>query len=465
MNQARRTTATARLTLSGVVMSSLAAILILVGCSSSTHSNAQSSDTTGATTAAGKSGACPTGSAAGATSTQVTLGVTIIDITGGSLSNATVGLPSVQEQEGDWNLVAGNINAAGGAGCRKLALNFYQVNPIDAAAAQQTCLDIAAAHPYMVLDSGALTAVGASNCIPAHHIPLSSASLTQDQLTKYSPYYLQIGDIPEDGIHNGVLGLNQLGFFSSAKGFKKLGVVHHDCTPALYSAEQAALTVAGVPTSQIVTYSLGCPAGQSDTPAAMEQAVLNFKSAGVTDVTEVDLADFALFTQIAAQQNYRPRYLLTDSALSDASKSHSGSGALNPTNTDGAVDVEISAYGEATTPGFQSNIGTQKCDAIFTGAGKQTVYQQTDGYGGVVCDYLTYAQALLNHTRTIQASSLLSALHSLGTVQLSYPGEPIDFSAAPAGSAFGVAYWRAAYFHASCACFQIPDPTFHPPFR
>lgn len=454
---------TARRSATGFITTVLAGVLVLAGCSSGGHSSAKSTATNGATTVSPKSGSCPTGSAAGATSKQVTVAVTVIDISGGSLSNATVGVPSVQEQESDWKLVADSVNNSGGAGCRQVVLSFYTVNPVDATAAQQSCLNIAAAHPYIVLDSGALTEVGASNCIPGHHIPLASAYLTQDELVKYAPYYLQIGDTPEDGIRNGVLGLNQLGYFSASKGFKKLGVVHHDCTPALYSSEQAALTAAGVPSSKIVTYSLGCPAGQNDSPAAMEQAVLNFKNAGVTDVTEVDLTDFALFTQIAGQQNYKPQYVLSDSAAAGALK-QTGSGAFDATNADGAVDVVTGGYGEATTPGIQPDSGTAKCNSIYAAAGRQSVYQQEDGYGGVVCSYLSFVQALLNHASTMQAGALVSALHSVGTVQFSYPDAPIDFSAAPAGSAYGVSYWRPVYYHASCKCFQVPDPTFNKPF-
>ena len=69
---------------------------------------------------------------------------------------------------------------------------LYNVNPVDAADAQQTCLSIAAAQPYIVLDSGALTDVGASSCIPQHHVLLASSYLTPDDLTTYHPYTLSI---------------------------------------------------------------------------------------------------------------------------------------------------------------------------------------------------------------------------------------------------------------------------------
>ena len=71
------------------------------------------------------------------------MAASIIDITGGSLSNATVGVPSTQAQEADYNLVAKKINSEGGAGCRKIVMRFYDVNPVNAADAQQSCLNIA----------------------------------------------------------------------------------------------------------------------------------------------------------------------------------------------------------------------------------------------------------------------------------------------------------------------------------
>jgi hypothetical protein len=451
----------------------IAAASIVVGCSSSGGGHATPTTTSGPTTSAAAVGApttsgatsasnCPSGTAAGATASQVTVAASIINISGGSLSNATVGVPSAQEQEADWNLVAASVNSSGGAGCRKIQMKFYDVNPVDAAAAQQACLNIAADHPYIVLDSGALTEVGASNCIPAHQIPLASGYLTAAELTKYAPYYLQIGGTPEGAIHNGVLGLNQLGYFDASKGFKKLGIVHHNCTPSLYTAEQAALKQAGVSAASTTSFNLGCPAGQNDTPASMEQAVLAFKNGGVTDVTEVDLTDYPLFTQVAAQQGYKPQYVLNDTGGAVIGATQTGPDAPNPANFDGAVNVVAGGYGEQNTPGYQPSGGTQKCNTIF--AGKPGVYQQADGYGGVACNYLWFVQALLNHATTLQASALPAAMHSIGTVTFSYPFAPIDFSASPAGSAYGVSYWRPLYYHASCKCYQVQDPTFHKPF-
>jgi hypothetical protein len=407
---------------------------------------------------------CPSGSASGATSKQLTVAATIIDISSGSLNNSTVGVPSVQEQKDDWNTVAHSINSSGGAGCHKIVMSFYDVNSIDTAGAQQVCLNIAAARPYIVLDTGALTDIGASNCIPAQKVPLVSDFLTQDQLTQYFPYYLMPADIPTDGARNGILGLKQLGYFSPSKGFKKLGLLYHDCTPAFVAAQQAAIKEAGISGNKLVSFNLGCPAGQNDTPASMEQAVLSFKSNNVTDVTEAGVNDFGIFSQVAQQQDFKPQYVLDDPGQI-ATGVKSGADAPNPSNFNSAVDVIGGGYGEQTTPGFKSSGGTKKCDAIYAAAGKPSVYKQADGYGGFTCDYLWFVQALLNNASTVQQSTLAKDMHSIGTVDFSYGAGPVDFSAAPAGKPYGISYWRPIYYHQSCTCWQVPNATFHPPFK
>jgi hypothetical protein len=339
-------------------------------------------------------------------------------------------------------------------------MKFFDVNPVDAANAQQACLTIAASQPYMVLDSGALTEVGAAACIPQHHVLLASQYLTPDDLTTERPYALDIGGNAQQETRTGILAAHQLGYFSAAKGFKKLGVLYHTCTAGTLSIEQSALAAAKVPTKDVDYFNMACPAGQSDTSASMQQAVLSFKNAGVTDVTEAGVNDWGLFSQVAQQQNYTPHYVLTDSA--QAASNFTGPDAPNPTNFNGSIDVVEGGYGEATTPGFTPSAATKACNAIYAAGGQPSVYKQLDGYGGVVCDYLWFVQALLNHASSVQTNAQLSSMHKVGVVQFSYPFAPINFSTAPTGSGYGVAEWRVLFYHSSCKCWQVPDPTFKP---
>jgi hypothetical protein len=72
---------------------------------------------------------------------------------------------------------------------------------------------------------------------------------------------------------------------------------------------------------------------------------------------------------------------------------------------------------------------------------------------------------VLDHAQQLQGAALAAAVHSIGTIEFSYPFGPVNFSAAPSGAVYGVSYWRAVYYHASCKCWQVPDPTFHEPFK
>ncbi len=407
---------------------------------------------------------CVKGSGQGYTSSTVTLAATIVSISGGSLTNATIGVPSAQVQQNDWNTVAKSINKTGGAGCRKIQMKFFPVNPLDAAGAQQQCLAIAASKPFMVLDVGALSDVNASNCVPTAKVAFASQYLTPDQLSKYYPYYLQLVGVPVSDLRNSVLGFNQLGYFKPAKGFKKLGVLYDTCNPALIVAERAALKQAGVPTSKIVEYNLGCPTGQTFTQSILEPAVLAFKNAGVSSVTSAEAGTAAaIFSQVAAQQNYKPQYLLASDTV--ALPNTSGADVPNSANLNRAVNVTAQAYGEETVPGFTPSSGTKKCNALFRGPGQTTVYKSLDGYEGVACNYLWYAQGILNNASSLQAAQLPIGLHAVGTINYSYPFGPVNYSAAPKKAPYGLGYWRPEYYVSSCKCWHIPNPTWNPPFK
>lgn len=57
----------------------------------------------------------------------------------------------------------------------------------------------------------------------------------------------------------------------------------------------------GLSSGQIVTYDVGCPTSFAS-PSSIEQAVLQFKTQGVKNVTEVeDNLDFSNFTTIVQQ--------------------------------------------------------------------------------------------------------------------------------------------------------------------
>ena len=418
------------------------------------------STTPGGTTP-GTARQCPSGGDQGVSASKIQVAITLINIVGAA-GNDVLGVPTPTEQQQDWQQVADSINAAGGAGCRQLNLNFYTVNPVDSNDTQSKCLQIAADKPFIVLDTGALTNVGASDCIPAQKIPLISSYVSEEQAKKYYPYYISPTGLQSKGYHSNFLGAQQKGYFSAASGFKKLGVFSQSCRPNLVADGRAAIVQAGVPDSQTVTYDMGCPPGRLDSTADTQQAVLTFKNANVTHVVALDdSTGINSFSKVAAQQQYKPQYLLAEDA---AVVPTSGALAPDAANLDGALAVVGGRYGEQTTPGYQPGAATTRCNAIYAKYGQKPVYEQGAGYGGVVCSYLWFLTALTDHAPVLQRSSLVAGMRSIGSFDPAFVYGPVDFSTFPAGTPYGLESWRVVQYRKDCACWQVLDATFHAPF-
>jgi hypothetical protein len=404
--------------------------------------------------------ACPAGTDQGASSREVRIAITIINIAG-AVGNATVGVPTPDVQRRYWQLVADSINANGGAGCRSIALEFYDVNPVVASDAQQKCIQIANSRPFMAVDTGSLSAVGASDCIPNQQIPMVAQGLSRAQLANYYPYYIAPGPILDDTLRNGVLALRDMGYFGPEQGFQKLGFIYRSCVPDPISIFRSSLREIGVPDDAIVTYDLGCPAGGQNSATELQQAALAFKQAGVTHVTHVGMGDFVVFTQAAAQQNFEPQYILVDDGIAGT---QGGTAQPDAGNLDGAVNVTASRYGEQTTPGYAPDGGTLPCNDIFAAAGEPPVYRQQVGYGGVICAILGTVKAVLDHAPAMNRAALVQGMQAIGPLNPSYPLGPVDFSAVPAGTPYGKPSWRVIGYQASCTCWVVSDPTFRAGF-
>jgi len=409
----------------------------------------------------GQAATCPPGTGPGATERQVDVAITLINIAGAA-GNGTLGVPSPEVQREQWQIVADSINAAGGAGCRQLALQFYSVNPINASEAQQKCLEIANAQPFIALDTGSLTQPGYSDCIPNSRVPMMAAFLTRDQLEKYHPYYIAPNAILDDVIRTGVLAFAQQGHFEPEQGFEKLGLLYRTCRPAPMQVMRSTLAEVGMPKDEVVEFDLGCPPGGQNTPVELQQAAITFKRAGVSHVTVADVGDVVSFTRSAAQQAFTPQYLIADDKVTGTI---SGTQQPDPENFDGAIVVDGTRYGEQTTPGASPDEGTQRCNEIFAAAGYPPVWEQDVGYGGVVCSMLWMVKGLLDNVPQMQREALAPATKALGARQGSYPWGPADYSATPPSAAWGKPLWRNAVYSASCRCFQVPDLAFQPAFR
>jgi len=414
--------------------------------------------TGGAGTGAALAAGCPPAPAGtpGITATQIKVAIALTEVVGPA-ANSLFGIPSSAEQKNDYLAVVDDINRAGGIACRTVVANFYTVNPADQNQMHQQCLTIAASGVYAVLDAGGFAAITTEplTCFAQKRLPYFGAYLVPAwQALQFYPYILAFSTY-ESVYRDTVFGLKSLGFFDPTRGFKKLGYFFHNCDPRRIDVFRRSLQQT-VPDSQVVSYDLGCPTAFAS-PSDIQQAILRFRQAGVTHVTEAGaIGDVSNFTTTAEQQGFRPKYGFPDEALVQISY---GSMRPNPNNLNGAIAITTSRNGENTTPGLPLAPGTAHCNAILAARQLRTPYEEPAGAGNA-CSLMWMFQATVNHAPSLAAVALGAGLQRARSIEFSFPQGPNDFTADRTVS--GGQFWRPLEFHGDCQCWRVMDPAFRP---
>ena len=401
----------------------------------------------------------PPGSAPGVSATQINIAVLLVDIAGPA-ANSTFGIPPPAEQQAGFQAVINNVNATGGVACRKLVPQYYTENPVDQSGLQQACLTITQSNVFAVVDPGAYANYAAGlDCYAQNHMPyIMGYQLDGNQIAHDYPFLFAIGNLTVT-YRDSVFALAKLGFFSPTNGFKKLGLIYRDCYPDLVSGELSWLSQAGVGSSEISSYDMGCPQAFAN-PSDIENAILQFKGAGVTNMTEVsELGDMANFTTVAQQQGFDPKWGLGDDALFEI---NNGSEAPNPQNMNGAIGIAANRDGENNTPSLASNptAGTAKCNAILQTAGYSV--EGTAAAIGNACDQIWMLQAALDNAPQISQAALAAGLQKAGSIDFSFPQGPNNFTAT--GTTYGGQFWRQDQYTTACNCWQVVNPNFSPSY-
>lgn len=433
-----------------ILIALLVWVIVPIGNGSSSPAGAQAAGTT-TKNAAGQSCTNPAGAVNGVTATTVKIAIIITNVTG-IANNASLGIAPAAEAKADYAALVNNINASGGIDCRKIVPVYFNGNPADQSSLQQTCLSVVQAKVFAVVDSGAFAAFPIVDCFPEHQVPyFGGYILPQSQLEKFYPYLFEFNNT--DSLYQTTItALNAQGFFSASKGFRKLGLIYQDCNPQHYAEVRALLAQYQVPASSIVTFDVGCP--NPFTPATvLQQAVLKFKNAGVTNVTTIGFrGDFATFTKLAQVQKFTPRYGLPDDQVVTGTYGTSGPSFPNIAN---ALTVAENRDGEDTTPGYQPSAGTIACDKIFTAAGQKSTYK---GGSGNACSQMWELKAAVDNEPALSQTELPAGLAAAKSVDFAFPQGPNDFSAGH--TTWGGQYYRVLQFHTSCNCWQLLTTSF-----
>ena len=398
----------------------------------------------------------PPGSDQGISDSEIHISITLTNIVGPA-GNSTFGVPSVDEQQQDYQLAIDDLNKHGGVACRKLVADFYPVNPADQGGQQSTCLDIASKKVFTEIDAGGYYGTAAANCYPQHQIPfMGTGRLSPEQRDQFYPYVFGTGDYASL-YKNGMLGFKQAGFFDPS--FKKIGWLYRDCWKSLVTEVRDLFHQVGLNDSQIVEFDLGCPNGNFANPADIQQAILKFQQNGVTHATESQAyQDFANFTKVAQQQHFNPKYAILDDSIIPTTQ---GNLHVDYDNVEGALIVSTDRYGDESS-GIPPNAATQRCDALSKAAGKPPTYQQPVGYGGVACNQIWVLAAAIEHAPSLQRKSLADGMRAAKSIESAYPRGPVDWSAPK--TTYGGQFWRLQQVQKACTCWKVTDPTFHPGF-
>lgn len=416
-----------------------------------------------ARSAPGSDCAAASNSVKGITQTSVKIGVALIDLAGPA-ANSLFGIDDPKVYQRQYNAVIQSINAAGGVACRKIVAKYYKANPADRSQMQATCLDMAADGMFAVIDLGAYGALPSTiPCFPQHGMLYFGAYSLIEQMRRQFYPYLYAFDTFDNLYANTVNGLHQRGFFDPAHGFRKLGIFYRNCTPQLMQQELRLLHQVGLQDAQIDTYNFGCPQAFAS-PSDIQQAVLQFRRDGVTNVTYVDgLGDFANFTKMAQQQGFKPWYgLPNDNIISTAY------GNLRPDsrNIDGALAITDSRDAEDRTAGMTPTPGTARCIKILRPVSPSHPSQFPNRdypTSGNPCDVMWLFQAAMNHAPAVSPEGLEAGLRAAGSVDFAFPQGPTRFNTT--GVTTGGQYWRTTKFFLSCECWRLAERRFHPSVR
>ena len=423
---------------------------VVVG--NATSANGGSSD-------AGQACSSPPGTDQGVTDRTVKVAVILVDVAG-SANNTLFGTPSPTVQKQWYQYVIDSINATGGVACRHIVADYYNANPLEQSSLHQVCLDVTNSKPFFVMDLGAyFLFTSEAECYPQHQLPFVSSQLVPNsEKERYYPYLFGQA-IADDVYRNAILALAERNFFSKGNGFAKLGFVYRSCDSSVISTIEAAISQAGVASDQLVTYNLGCPDGFAS-PTSLQQAVLKFKTSGVTHVTMAEMSpDFGNFTNIAQQQNFRPKYGLAQDAIVPTTYTAAHGNYANLAN---AVVITPDRFGEERTPGMKPSAGTRWCNKIFATHKVTDVYHQPDSVGGGMCDELQLFTVALAHAPAVQRNALAAGLAASGSIDFAFPFGPSRFTGKRPTT--GGQFWRSLQFFEGCRCWRVTDRTFHPSF-
>lgn len=392
-------------------------------------------------------------SAPGITPEEVVVGAAMVNLAG-PVGNSAFSIRPDLDQIVD--VVVEHINANGGVACgRKVVVRKYDVNPIDVNDQQAKCLQMVQDGVFSVIDIAGYARPVGRTCFVQNELPHQiSTSSTEVDLQKGYPYLYGENASSEKMARDGILGLHELGFFA-APGMKKLGLLVDTCDPSVEAEIEANLRKIGVGTDKISKYKMNC--ALVSPPNEVLQGVVQHKSAGVTHVfLAASLSNSTRYTQLAAQQDFRPQYGVSDyGTLTAANATWDRSAA-------GAIGITSTRRGELNS-GIRNAL-LEQCHALITSKGLEGIEdEKADGTAGFICDAFAFWKKAIDGAgpNPTRLSLVESGLPSIGAHQTAIGSDGVwDRKGKVAGGDFH----RTLKLDAECLCMKVVQPEFKPGF-
>jgi hypothetical protein len=371
----------------------------------------------------------------------------------GSVGNSTFGIRGDLHAISD--AVIDSINKSGGVACgRKLVVKNYDVNPIDSNDGQSKCLQMVQDNVFAVVDYAGYVYPAGRSCFVQHKLPFQSGvSIGDDEARESYPYLYSVYASSETQVRDWVLGANAMGYFSAAKGFKKLGILIDTCNPPVTVELHRALGQVGVGPDKITESVLDCT---TSAPPQVAAAVVQHKGDGATNTfLASSLTNSENYVKVADQQGFHPIY-----GASDYNNELVGSGSdAWPAAFDGSVGITSTHSGEINS-GLR-NPKVDKCNEIMNSHGVPP-FKKENGDGAVLayCDMLgLFVAAINNAGPNPTRSGLVPALATVGKFDSALFGDGLWNKPR---KVTGGDFIRPVVWRAECTCFKLLETAFKP---
>lgn len=414
-------------------------------------------DGTGASPVPGVTGGGPVrGGSLGVGVTKTTVTVGAFELKNGTEFLAAFGVKGGAglDNRAAQNALASYINAHGGLGGRRVEIVYHALDATStdtyAAIAQAACADFTQDHhvfavigaPFQMvpcLDMRGVVALGKDDQAG------DAAFLAKYQAIYYAPSSLGY----ERKARAWVAGLAQQGFL----GRGTFGLLYYDVDgmPAsVASSLRPAMKAHGVAFAREIEIPFPqSTADAASTVAAIQSAVLRFKTEGIDHVLLYDVNGTmpVFFMREADSQQYEPRYALNSDSHLEFARNNVPAAQLRQ-----AVGVGWRPS-EDVTKVQAANSSDARCRQIMTKSGIKLPDSATAAAAVTLCDLWFFLKDGLDRTEAPNAAGFRSAVEGFGTTWMSPRTYTTRFASGRPHD--GVAAIRNVAYRESCSCWEL----------